>query len=330
MKRRVESHPLPRRSGWCRGGGGHVCRMSGRTGGSSTPTRCGEGLRGEGAPNQRTPIVTRAKDTVTLRAALLCLAVLPVLASCTATMTAVEFDRRFPSTDVPMTARMPPEDTDDTAAARAAAAQRHVEEFGLEPFFTVTVHEEAETLPASKRAAHLRAIHSALSADAMQAPMIDLMTKHFTRTQILALTQFEETPEGRSTMQKSGRQSGPIEPPEGRGDTLEDRRVATERLFIMMDFRRLYGDLARGAARRLPSETDRARVYGAMSDGYEKTRRDQVDQLTRYFTRREIDAMTRFYGSPVGQGVFVRMTLFQLDAMWLIMEQIRYAGSTLR
>ena len=32
--------------------------------------------------------------------------------------------------------------------------------------------------------------------------------------------------------------------------------------------------------------------------------------------------MTRFYGSPVGQGVFVRMDLFLTDAMWLIMERI--------
>jgi hypothetical protein len=266
--------------------------------------------------------VAWATDTVTRRAVLLCLAVLPVLASCTATMTAPEFDRRFPSTDVPMTERMPPEDTYDTAAARAAAAQRYVEVFGLEPFFTLTVHEEADALPDSKREALLRRIHSALSAEAMQAPMIDLMTKHFTRTQILALTQFEETPEGRSAREKWGHQSGPSLPPEGPDDTLEDRRVATERLFIMMDFQRLYGDMVRGAARRLPSEADRARAYGVMSDGYEKARREQFDQLTRYFTRQEIDAMTRFYGSPVGQGIFVRSDLFMLDVWRLIMERI--------
>jgi Uncharacterized protein conserved in bacteria (DUF2059) len=135
---------------------------------------------------------------------------------------------------------------------------------------------------------------------------------------------------GRSTLQKSARQSGPILFPEGPGDTLEDRRVATERLLTMMDFHRLYGDMARGAVRMLPSETDRARAYGAMSDGYEKARVEQFDQLTRYFTRREIDAMTRFYGSPVGQGVFVRMALFLMDAMRLIIERIGQAGSTLR
>jgi hypothetical protein len=67
-----------------------------------------------------------------------------------------------------------------------------------------------------------------------------------------------------------------------------------------------------------------------MSDGYEKARVEQFDQLTRYFTRREIDAMTHFYGSPVGQGVFVRMALFLLDAMRLIIERIGQAGSTLR
>ena len=284
--------------------------------------------------------MTRVKGTVTLRTTLLCFAGLLVLASCAATMTAAEFDRRFPSTNVPLTEPMPPEDADDTAAARAAAAQRCVEVVGLEPFFTLTVHEEADALPNSKREAHLRAIHSALSVDAMQAPMIDLMTKHFTRMQILALTQFGETPEGRSTLQKSGHQSGPIQPSEGPDDTLEDRRVATEHLFAIADFRRLYGDLARGAVRKfdggllrgadrkLPSETDRARLYGTMSDRYEKTRREQFDQLTQYFTRREIDGMARFYGSPVGQGVFVRMTLFKLDLMWLLVERFGQAEST--
>ena len=102
--------------------------------------------------------MTPAKDTVTRRAALLCLAVLPVLANLRRDDDGGGVRSSTPSTDVPMTERMPPEDTDDTAAARVAAAQRHVEEFGLEPFFTVTVHEEAEALPASKRSALLWAI----------------------------------------------------------------------------------------------------------------------------------------------------------------------------
>jgi hypothetical protein len=258
-------------------------------------------------------------------ATVLCLASLAVLASCAATMPIEEFDRHFPPSAMPTAERMPQEDEGDTEAARTAAAQRYFEAVDLEQLLAGAMHEEAKTLPASEREAFLRIAHKAFSTESFRSRMLDLAVKHYSRAQLVALTQFVETREGRSAWRKSAHRSGPPEPSEGSGDTAEDRRVAVQRHLVVLDFRQFYGTVVRGTVAAVPG-SERERFLGRMAGEYEATRRDYADQLTQYFTRREIDALTRFYGSAIGQAILVRTALFMGDGLPFIMERVRQAA----
>lgn len=256
-------------------------------------------------PHQLGKVLGKGIDTMLQMIALLISLIVSVVfgAGCANRMSAHEFDQRFPPLPDRFTGPAEPEDGGDTEEARQAAARGYLRAVGVERLLETMIHEQAKALPESERADFFRTVNVAITPFEMEKFIVRFLSKYLTTSQIEAVSRFYASREGQAILRKGSRQVGPSVPSEDSTDTPADRRVAAQRYMALINFEQVYGDMVRGVARKLPSDKNREKLFAEMARGYTGMVQDEIDRMTRYFTRREIDALTRFYSTPAGRAL---------------------------
>lgn len=237
-------------------------------------------------------------------------------------MTADDFNRQFEVRQETVSVPVPPDGVHDTDEARRFAARRSWEPIGFDRLYDDTVHEFAKELPESQRPELFRRVEQVFPRAEFEEFVIRLAAKYFTRRQLDAMSDFARTPEGASAMARGMSMTGPAVPSEGPGDSSIDRRVAAQRYMHVIGWKQLYGEIMATYAQRFPSIEKREEVYWQANRDYGESEKLLLESLERYRTRKEIDALARFYGTEDGRA-------FMKNFRFLVGEMIDYLEKAL-
>jgi len=106
-------------------------------------------------------------------------------------------------------------------------------------------------------------------------------------------------------------------------DTQENRMIAAKRYAAVMPIEEVVRDSVQIMAQSIP-EKDREKFVELMSNDFEikELERGTFDSMVKHFTVRELDALTKFYGSPEGQSVKKKFGGYMADIMPLIEQEM--------
>ena len=99
--------------------------------------------------------------------------------------------------------------------------------------------------------------------------------------------------------------------------------TAAKRYAAVMPIEEMVRDSAQIMAQSI-SEKDREKFVEIMSNDFEikELERATLDSMVKHFTVRELDALTKFYGSPEGQSVKKKFCEYMADIMPLIEKEM--------
>jgi hypothetical protein len=100
----------------------------------------------------------------------------------------------------------------DTPENRRAAAQRYLDVVSVREFLDNMIGQMSQRVPADKREKFTVAMKQLVPADTVSALMRDGLAKHFTVSELDALSGFYGSPEGKSIMRKMGIYMGEVMP----------------------------------------------------------------------------------------------------------------------
>jgi len=126
---------------------------------------------------------------------------------------------------------------------------------------------------------------------------------------------------------RTGPSAAPAPPASAPGDSLEGRRAAAEHYLALVPMDGMIADSIRRLAAQMPE--DKRRQFEEVMTRL--TRRDSINNVTRdslvkHFTVREIEALTRFYGSLEGQSILKKFSAYMADVAPAIQSEILRAA----
>lgn len=92
----------------------------------------------------------------------------------------------------------------DTHENRLSAAERYLEIYSTKDLIADIIREMSKNLPVSQRDRFSNLVNDAIRLEVIDRAIVSSMVKHFTLSEIDALTDFYGSPEGRSIMDKFG------------------------------------------------------------------------------------------------------------------------------
>jgi hypothetical protein len=114
-------------------------------------------------------------------------------------------------------------------------------------------------------------------------------------------------------------------------DDLASRRAAAERYEAMMPITKMLDESIQQMALSLPNhqrDTLVAQLRQAVDD--EQLRAVALDKMAAVFTVEELDALTTFYGSTVGQSIVTKFPVYMAEMLPVIELEIARAAQRLR
>jgi hypothetical protein len=194
----------------------------------------------------------------------------------------------------------PRSETGDADAARRLASDRRVRTINVDPI-----------LPALLRIVDRE---DAVSTDVAASRAVELLARHFTAAQIEALTRFHESPEGQAILRKHVQEREAETPSENASDDLLSRRESARRFMTTFQMERFYGAYIRGVM--APSGNRPESIEKAIRAWYEEVFAPlEFEREVHVYTRRELDALTKFFSTRDGEAIAARAGAFAADLM---------------